>query len=365
MITKTRPVILVGAGMISVTHWMPSIARLSSLKLVGVIDPDEGARNRAKETIPGIWTAARIDGIPDVDRDEMIAVVATPDHFPVIRELGENGFRKFLVEKPLVARDAEVDELERYAREKNLVIYSIDHYYPKFLPLEFTLGRLPSDDPRVKFLEFRGDHRSEEIPGLLGVVEGVTYTNIEAGDLGIPTLDNRPWLEHDPELGGMLRDLGTHAFGPLIRVGLLSPKADIMDIGLAKFNSTRDGFEPVKKKTDIEMWIRALMISNGITANVTFGKAPFPGKERSLAVRAKQGVFFAGLARGQSSVLMTNDGRVTRISLTKPESDLVLEEAIAFFSGQLPKSFDGNLHASLGALRLNQRLRAKYLESIK
>lgn len=361
---KTQSVVLVGAGMISITHWIPSITRSTPLELIGVIDPDEGARNRAKETAPGAWISARIDVIPPVNFKETIALIATPDHFPVIRELGDYGFRKFIVEKPLVSRDAEVGELERYAREKNLVIYSIDHYYPKFWPLEFTLGRFAPDDPRISFLEFRGDHPQKEIPGILAAVEGVTYTNIEAGDLGIPTLDPRPWLEHDPEIGGMLRDLGTHAFGPLIRVGLTSHEATIMDIGHAKFNATRDGFVPVRAQGDIEMWVRALMVSNGITANVAFGKAPFPGKERSLAVRAAHGVFFAGLARGQSSVLMTNDGRVTRISLCKPESDLVLEEAIAFFTGKLPADFDGNLRASLGALRLNQRLRAKYWENV-
>lgn len=360
-----KRIMLIGAGAISAAHWIPSILRSASLALRGVVDPDEGARRRASEAAPGIQTFARGNDIPASDVTGSIALVATPDHFPVIQELAGLGFREFIVEKPIVARDAEVEKLGALATQKKLKIYSIDHYYLKFLALEFTLGRLTGGDPRAKFLEFRGDHKPEEISNILGAVEGVTYTNIEAGDLGIPTLDTRPWIEHDPELGGMLRDLGTHAFGPLMRAGLLAPEADIADVGLAKFTKARDGFEPARSKNDIEMWVRALMVSNGITVNVAFGKAPFPGKERSLAVRAANGVFFAGLARGQSSVLMTNDGRTTRISLKKAESDLVLEEAISFFTGKLPAHFDGNLNASLGALRLNQRLRAKYWETVR
>lgn len=359
-----RPVILFGAGMVVSIHWLPGIARSAPFKLSGVVDPDKGAQARAVKAAPGIWTAAHIDTVPLAAWKGAVAFIATPDHLPVMRELAEKGFREFVVEKPLVTRYAEVDVLEAYAKKKKLAVYSIDHYYPKFWPLEFVLGRLARNDPRVGFLEFHGDHRREEVPGLLGAVEGVTYTNIEAGDLGIPTLDNRPWLEHDPELGGMLRDLGTHAFAPLIRLGLLSPEAAIMDVGLLKFNAARDGFVPVRSEKDVEMWVRALLTWKGITANVVFGKAPFPGKERSLAVRATGGVFFAGLARGQSSVLMTSDGRTTRISLRKSESDLVLEEAIAFFNGDLPRNFDGNLRVSLDALRLNQKLRTQYLENI-
>ena len=345
-------------------HWIPGISRSTQLKLVGVIDPDEHARRRAAEATPGIWTAVRVDAVPPADHQGTIVFVATPDHFPVIRELGDYGFREFIVEKPLVSRDVEVDELERYARGESLTIYSIDHYYQKFLSLEFALGCLTLNDPRVEFLEFHGAHRREEIPGLLGAVEGVTYTNIEAGDLGIPHLDAHPWLEYDPIIGGMLRDLGSHAFAPLIRAGLTSEDATIMDVGLARLNATRNGFVPVRSQSDIEMWVRALVVWNGITANVAFGKAPFPGKERSLAVRAAGGVFFAGLARGQSSILMTNDGRMTRISLHKAENDLVIDEAIAFFDGKLPADFDGNLRSSLSALRLNQRLRTRYFEFI-
>lgn len=364
---KMQSVILVGAGFAGITYWIPAISRSASFRLVGVIDPDKCACRRAAEAVPGIWTAIRVDAVSplDLDKHRAIVFVATPDHLSVIREFSNHGFRKFIVEKPLVSSYSEVDELEQCIRRDNLKIYSIDHYYQKFLPLEFVLGRLALKDPRVQFLEFHGDHRRDEIPGLLGLVEGVSYANIEAGDLGIPHLDTHPWLEYDPTIGGMLRDLGPHAFAPLIRTGLTSDEATIMDIGLAKLNTARDGFTPVRLPSDIEMWVRALITWNGITANVAFGKAPFPGRESSLAVRAANGIFFASLASGQSSILMTNDGRTTRLSLCKAQRDLVLEEAIAFFNRKLPADFDGNLHSSISALHFNQRLRTRYLEVIK
>lgn len=360
--TLIRSMILVGAGFASTTHWIPAISRSAQLKLIGVIDPDEQARGRAVKVAPGIWTVARMEEIPSAYR-ESIVFVATPNNMPVIRELAAFGFRELIVEKPLVSRDAEIDELEGYVHRGSLNIYSIDHYHQKFLPCEFVLGRLQLADPRVGFLEVRGNHDLKEIPGLLGAIEGVTYTNIEAGDLGIPYLDAHPWLEHNQMIGGVLRDLGPHAFDPLIRTRLTSADATIMDVGLARLNAARDGFMPVRSQSDIEMWVRALMVWNGITANVAFGKAPFPGKERSLAVRAANGVFFAGLARGQSSVLMTNDGRITRLSLRKSENDLVLKEALAFLEDKLPLEFDGNVSCSLDALRLNRRLREKYFKT--
>lgn len=354
--------VVVGVGFAGHAHWMPALQKSQDLKLIGVVDPLLERRRAATDLALDIWAVPSVAEMADRAPRDAIIFVVTPDHLPVITELLELGYRALAVEKPIVSRDLDAPKLRDLIRHYRPRIYAVDHYYQKFLPLEYVLGLLPKNDPRVAALVASGQHTLDELPGCLGEIEGVTYTNIEAGELGIPYLDTHPWLEHDAEIGGIIRDLGPHAFSPLWRNRLVSATAEILDVGLVRLSTDRKRYEPVRKQGEIEMYARVLLLHNEITVNVTFGKAPFPGKERSLAVRASQGTFFAGLARGQSSVVLTNDGRTTRISLSKAENSLTVEEAELFYTGQLP-SFDGNLEAAIGALEIGQQIRAVYFIS--
>lgn len=360
----TKDAILVGVGFAGTQHYLPTLAESKDFSIIGAVDPLDTARERANASCPGIWTVPTVQEIPDTAPRDTVVFVVTPDHYPVVVGLVESGFRNLVVEKPLVSRDDEVTELQELVVKHGLQIYAIDHYYQKFLPLQFVLGRMPITDPRVASITITGDHQLDELPHCLGVVEGVTYTNIEAGDLGVPYLNDHPWLENDPEIGGMIRDLGPHAFSPLVRNGLLGAPPDLFDIQLLGLSPNRTRYVPLLGESEIEMYVHALLTYKGVTANITFAKAPFQGKERSLAVRASNGTFFAGLARGQSSVVLTDDGRTTRLSLRVAENQLVIEEANLFFNGQLP-GFDGNLEAAITALQLGQGIRTAYFNILR
>lgn len=356
-----RDVVIVGAGFAGREHWIPAVRASGGLRLVGVVDTSPESRAAARSAAgDGIWIVPAIGEIPAAVSQEAIIFVVTPDHFPVIAESLANGYRNLVIEKPLVSRDEEVALLKVLIAETSPRIYAVDHYFQKFFALEFVLGRVALSDPRVALLAAQGDHPFNAIPGCLGQIEGLSAVNIEAGDLGIPYLDGHPWLEHDPVIGGILRDLGPHALNPLTRLGLIGPEIEFYDVGLAKLTRNRAGLEP--DRVEIEMYVRVLLVSRDVTINLTFGKAPFRGKERSLAVRGERGSFFAGLARGQHAVLMTNDGRTTRLQLTTSENQFVVEEARLFHEGLLP-GFDGNLGATFTALEAGQKIREAYFAS--
>jgi len=356
--------IVVGLGFASLNHWIPTIKDTPYFELIGGIDPVEDQQKKAKLQCPGIWTAASAQDIRGVNPDETAVFVVTPDHYPTIVEFAEYGFTNFIVEKPLVNRDHEVTTLQELITKKNLRIYAVDHYYQKFLALEFVLGNIRTEDPRVDALDTKDNHRLEQLRRCLGGIEGVTYANLEAKELGIPYLNDHPWLEYDPEIGGVIRDLGPHAFAPLTRMGFLGPNPNLYDIQLLRLTEDRAHFTPVHSKHEVEMYVHTVLTYKGVTSNITFCKAPFEGKERSLSVRASNGTFHAGLARGQSGVVMTNDGRTTRLSLRKSENELVIEEAKLFFEGKLP-GFDGNLNAAITALKIGQGLRNSYFSILR
>ena len=357
--------IIVGFGFAGGTIWGPILKDGKNFSMIGVVDLLEAPLKKARGLLPGIWTASNVKEISDTVSRDTVVFVVTPDHWPVIVDLVELGFKNLVVEKPLVSHQNEIHFFETLIQENNLVVYTIDHYYQKFLALEFALGRMRNNDPRVDSLSITGDHGRHELPVCLGEIEGVTYTNIEAGDLGIPYLNTHEWVEKDPKIGGIIRDLGPHALSPLTRCGLIDPTAKIQEVSLLRLTPDRTGLMPVRNTDEIEMFVRTTLTSKeGVTANITFGKVPFQGKERSLAVRAANGVLFAGLARGQSSVVMTDDRRTTRISLRETENQVVVKEAKLFFDGKL-SDFDGNMTSAITALEIGQKIRKTYYESLK
>ena len=261
--------IVVGVGFAGTQHYLPILGKSEDFSVIGAVDPLGTARERASNLCPGIWTVPTVQEIPDTAPRDAAVFVVTPTHYPVIAGLVKAGFRNLVVEKPLVSRAREVAELQELVVANALRIYAIDHYYQKFLPLEFVLGRMPWGDPRVASLAITGGHQPHELPGCLGQVEGVTYTNIEAGDLGIPYLNDHPWVEQDPEIGGIIRDLGPHAFSPLVRNGLLGALPDPFDIQLLRLSTDRTRYVPVMGEGEIEMYVHTLLVYNGVTVNLS------------------------------------------------------------------------------------------------
>lgn len=354
-------VIVVDVGFAGSEHWLPAIQESKNMRTVGVVDILPEARAKALSMLPsGVWAKPTIQQIPDsVPRDTLV-LVATPDHFPVVKGLAEMGFKNLIIEKPLVSRDGELGKFMKLAKQSGLRVYALDHHIQKAFSLQVVLGIVNMGDPRLEMLTIDGAHELEEIPGILGKIEGVNLTNIEAGDLGIPYLDQHPWVEHDPVLGGIIRDLGPHAFAPLAAAQLLKDNATILYVKLAKLSKDRRGLEPVTSRDDIEMYVFCLLAQEGTSLVVTFGKVPTAGGERSLVVHGKTGFYFLELPRNRDAVVMTHDGKTTRLSLRVSTNRFVVEEIYLFYKGLLPSTFDGHLQAAYTALITNMRIRKAY-----
>lgn len=356
--------IVVGAGFAGSTHWIPAIMESDQWRLVGVVDIDPARLDKVSTMLPeGCWTATSVLHIPGQTLLDTIVWVVTPDHLPVIRDLVQMGFSRLVVEKPLVARDHELEEFADIVRANRLQIYCLDHYLQKVLSLFLALGVVAADDPRARLIEVTGSHQLEGLAGSLGEIEGASVINVEADDLGIPYLNQHAWLEHDPEIGGIIRDLGPHIFAPLVGGGLLGPDAKIHDVGLARLSSDRSSFQPVARRSEIEMWVSALFDDRGRSVNVSFGKVPMRGGERSLTVRGEHGFYFLGLPRNRDAVLMLNDGRTTRLRLTTSTNEAATTEAALFFDGCLPADFNGHYLTARQAILFGQRIRQAYFAS--
>ena len=235
-------------------------------------------------------------------------------------------------------------------------------YLPKAFSLAAVLGAVSSDDPRLEFLTSAGNNLLAPISAYLGDVEGASVSVIEGGDFGLPSLDRRQWLEKDPEVGGMLRDLGTHAFGPLVNAGLLGPEAEVCSATLAKFTNDRSGLTPVATKKDVEMYVSAQLAYDDIPIHIALGKLPQRGGEWSLVVRGSNGMFFSSLRSGQPAVVLGNNGATTPIRLTVSPLDFILGEIGMFYGGHLP-AFDGNVGVISASLQLNEKVRAAYFSA--
>lgn len=357
-----RDLIVVGAGEVFEKYWLPTIQKSDKAHLAGIVE-SRGLRlwslTKIVPNLEEILSATSIDCIPDDVSRDTIVLVLTPDHFPVVKELAEKGFQNIVVEKPLVSRDHELPLILELAEQYALKLYSVDMYLPKAFSLAVILRKVNPADPRCGFFAIGA---TEETANLLGDVEGATVSVIECGDFGLPSLDRRPWLEHDAEVGGMLRDLGTHAFAPLVNAGLLSADAEVCSAMLAKFTPDRLGIEPVTNRNDVEMYISAQLSSRDLPIHTVFGKLPQKGGEWSLVVRGSKGMFYSSLRSGQPGIVVGNNGETKFLKLSVSPMEFVLEEICMFYSGLLP-GFDGNVGAVSASLALNQKIRDAYFSS--
>lgn len=352
--------IAVGAGEVFEKYWFPAIQKSKKARLVGIIEPQGLRLMSLVKMVPQpekIFGVTSLERIPSGTSKSIIILVLTPDHFPVIRELAEKGFRNIVVEKPLVSRDHELPLILELASQHNLKLYSVDMYLPKAFHLAALLHAVSDNDPRLAFL-YCGGQSLQDASAYFGSIEGASASVIEGGDFGIPSLDRRPWLEKDPEVGGMLRDLGTHAFAPLANAGILDLNAEVLSATLAKFTHDRSGIEPITNRNDVEMYVSAQLACRDIPIHVAFGKLPQKGGEWSLAVRGSKGMFFTSLRSGQPGVVLCDDDMTIPLRLSVSPMEFVLEEICMFYNGLLP-GFDGNLGVIHTALEMNARIRDK------
>lgn len=354
--------IAIGAGEVFEKYWLPAIQKSKKARLVGIVEP-RGLRLMSLAKIPQpekTFEVPSLEHIPTSGTSKSaVILVLTPDHFPVVRDIAAMGFKNIVVEKPLVSRDHEAPLILELASRYNLKLYSVDMYLPKAFSLAVILRKVNPADPRCSFFAIDA---TEETASLLGDVEGATVSVIEGGDFGLPSLDRRQWLEKDPEVGGMLRDLGTHAFAPLVNAGLLGKDAEVCDVSLAKFTADRFGIEPVTNRDDVEMYISAQLAFRDIPIHAAFGKIPQKGGEWSLTVRGSKGMFYTSLRSGQPGIIVGNNGKTKFLKLSVSPMEFVLEEICMFYSGLLPE-FDGNVGAVSASLALNKKIRAMYFSS--
>ena len=348
--------IVVGAGHAWRKFYRQTVTNLE-IELLGTVDPAVEDGNA-----DGGWHVRTVQVIPqDAIANDVVVMVLTPDHYPVIAELAGRGFKNILCEKPLVSRASEIEKLEELVKTHELKLYAIDFYLPKMFGLQVALGLVKRGDLRRGWVAVSNPEADGQ--AMLGEIEGVGVQVLEAGDFCLPDIASRPYLANDKEIGGMVLDLITHACGPLHQARLLE-NWQVLNASLARLSTVTSGhLVPVADtSTEVEMYVTALLEANGVPVHLVFGKVPIAtGGLWALEIRGKKGMFFTGLRTGQPAVLVGNDGKVVTFLLKMTTYEFVVREALLYFNGLLP-GFDGNYGAFLTSIKVGQAILAKYGE---
>lgn len=297
----------------------------------------------------------------------VVAVIATPEHLKPLETLSELGVRKFVIEKPLVSNQDEIGIFRKIVRfNTGLKVYALEMCITKVLPLYLLTGRISPDDPRWTWVKNQyGRVPSEKLYNSLesqiGEIEGIDGIVLEGGDFGIPDLVLRPWLESDKKTGGMLLDLGTHIFSPLITAGLIaSPDSVQVDIA-------REYILSEDRKTFIEaaagqpeMYVDALLgiryEGRNIPLSIKLAKTFHQGGIWKLLIRGSKGDISIGLRTGQPLTIEPNRGNSIQLRLAETDGySLSLAEADLYFQG-LP-GFDGNQRALLDSIQIIDKIK--------
>ena len=351
-------VIIVGTGHAFSKHYMPEIVYgnvADSIRVIGFVETDQ-TRWPAEPQFTTAWKVTDFSKIPiDFNRQHVAVMILTPDHYPVVEEYARAGFKRFIIEKPLVSRDEDADKLRSCISTYGLSVYAIDFYIHKLFPLLAVRGMLQVNDPRYRFI--RSSAGPVPDADLLGSIEGVAINIVEGGDFALADLAKRPWLANDPQIGGMLRDLGTHALAPLIVCNLIDHDAGILDVHLSCLTDDLKSMRRVKNG-EIEMHVSALITGKGnVPISLAFGKVPLEGGIWSIAVRGSKGMFYSALRSGNASVFVDSKSSAA-LTLTKNPSALVLDEAALYFEDRLP-GHDGYVSALLDSLSILSRIRER------
>jgi hypothetical protein len=368
-----RKLIVIGLGHAWNEFYPKVIAKLQEqglIQLEGTVDPRLSEMNGPEfAVVRGKWHCGRIEEIPSgaIDPDTMVMIL-TPDHYGVIKELAEMGFKEILCEKPLVSRSSEIAKVEGLVDTYHLDLYAIDFYLPKTLGLQVMFGLVGPKDPRYAWMNISDP--DADFVQILGAPEGIGVQVIEAGDFCLPDVASRPYLANNKDIGGMILDLVTHVCGPLYQAGFLQRVGllrnwQVKATSLERMKEVMSGdLVPIKDIDEVEMYVTALLEANGIPIHLAFGKVPFnTGGLWSLEIRGKKGMYYAGLRTGQPAVLVGNDGRVVTFVLKMSTYEFVVREALLYFEGKLP-SFDGNFGAFTASMEIGQQILEHYDRSL-
>jgi predicted dehydrogenase len=118
----------VGVGVIGCGYWGPNLLRnLSQLPVSKVkycSDLADGRLAHMKSLYPQVIATKRFEDLIEDSEVEAVAI-ATPvsTHYPIARACLEGG-KHVLIEKPLAASIAEAEDLNRIAKERNLVLFA-------------------------------------------------------------------------------------------------------------------------------------------------------------------------------------------------------------------------------------------------
>lgn len=173
---------IIGFGMAGRVFHGPLISSVPGLELAAVV---ERHTDEAAARYPGITTCRSADALL-ADPSLRLIVVATPSgaHYDVARQVIAAG-KHLIVDKPMAATAAEIAELIRLARERNVQLIPFhnrrwdgDFLTVKSLLAENAVGRLVHFESRM--------------------------------DRWSPRATRRPWKDDPAQAGGVLLDLGTH-----------------------------------------------------------------------------------------------------------------------------------------------------------
>jgi scyllo-inositol 2-dehydrogenase (NADP+) len=173
---------LIGFGLAGRVFHAPLISSVDGLKLIAVL---ERHSEEAQRRYPGVVTHRSIDELL-ADRSLDLIVVASPSgtHFEIAQRVIEAG-KHLVVDKPLAIRSTEIAELDRRARERDILLVPFhnrrwdgDYLTVRRLVREGELGRIVHFESRM--------------------------------DRWAPGATRRPWKNDPAQGGGVMLDLGTH-----------------------------------------------------------------------------------------------------------------------------------------------------------
>lgn len=360
-----KKMIIIGLGHVWRESYGKTVAKLKAANIVelsGTIDQAFSAQSSETGLPQGEWHVQTVQEIPQgLIGPDVVPMILTPDHYPVIEELAHMGFKNILCEKPLVSRVSEMQKVCELVELHDLKLYAVDFYLPKTFGLQAMRGLVGRDDPRYEWLAI--SNPEADFGAMLGEIEGIGVQVVEAGSFCLPDIAGRRYLAEDKEIGGMILDLVTHACGPLHQAGLLNGW-EVLDASLSRLSNVVSGrLVPVKDaSTEAEMYVTALLEADGVPIQLAFGKVPIArGGLWGLEVRGKKGMYYAGLRTGQPAVLISNDGNVVTFSLKMTTYEFVIREALLYFDGVLP-GFDGNYGAFSNSMHVGRAILNKYQE---
>lgn len=342
MVESVNHVTVIGAGICFKQNFENALNLLGPDDKRVILDIDPQALSRIKNSL---LIQADASFLPLRNQQEAIAIVATPHHLPAITNLVAAGSRRLIVEKPLVNNTGELAVLEQLLeKHPDIKLYPLDYYQQKFIPFDILTGKIKDSDPRFQWVTARrnGSAAGNLVGSLfdqLGQIKSMNVELIEGGDLGVPDLDRRPWLEHDPVAGGMLLDLGIHAFGPLFYSGLVS-EFSIVRASRKILAPDRKSFihgTGGKPEISVNATLLAQTAQGNINVNFKVGKVPWAGRRSELLIHGDKGDLKMTLQRGGSLKIKPHSGRTLEIRLNDGVDpyQIALSEANSFFKGDI------------------------------